>query len=157
MKPLRVYVDTSVIGGCGDKEFAEDSLRLVREAKRGRIQVLISEVVVTELAGAPSDVRAVLEGLDPDAIELVPLSSEVIALREAYLEAEVVSESSRNDATHVAAATVARADAIVSWNFKHIVKLEKIKAYNQVNLLNGYGILTILTPRDACGGEASET
>ncbi len=51
-----------------------------------------------------------------------------------------------DDATHVAAATVARADAIVSWNFRHIVRLRKIKAYNQVNLAQGYGILTILSP-----------
>jgi len=50
--------------------------------------------------------------------------------------------------THVALATVSRADAIVSWNFKHIVRLEKMKAYNQINLLNGYGILTILSPME---------
>ena len=51
--------------------------------------------------------------------------------------------------THVAAATVARVDAIVSWNFKHIVRLDKMKAYNRVNLLNGYGILTIISPKEA--------
>jgi hypothetical protein len=45
-------------------------------------------------------------------------------------------------------ATVTRADAIVSWNFKHIVRLDKMKAYNQVNLMNGYGILTIISPKE---------
>lgn len=50
--------------------------------------------------------------------------------------------------THVALAKVSRADAIVSWNFKHIVRLEKMKAYNQINLLNGYGILTIVSPME---------
>ena len=65
-----------------------------------------------------------------------------------YLTAGILTPKSRNDATHVAAATIARADAIVSWNFKHIVRLDKMKAYNQVNLMNGYGILTIISPRE---------
>ena len=42
-----------------------------------------------------------------------------------------------DDATHVAAATVAKADAVVSWNFKHIVRLDKIKAYNEVEARDG--------------------
>ena len=56
----------------------------------------------------------------------------------------------------MAAATIARADAIVSWNFRHIVRLDKMKLYNQVNLLNGYGILTIISPRELMGDEENE-
>ncbi|MCC5851155.1 MAG: hypothetical protein JJU29_23945 [Verrucomicrobia bacterium] len=52
------------------------------------------------------------------------------------------------DCIHVAAATVAHADAIVSWNFKHIVRLDRIKAFNSVNLMQGYGMITILSPMD---------
>lgn len=74
------------------------------------------------------------------------LTSEVIELRDAYIAAGIVDVRSLGDATHVAAATVARADAIVSWNFRHIVRLDKIKRYNQVNLQNGYGILSIVSP-----------
>lgn len=55
----------------------------------------------------------------------------------------------------MAAATVARADAIVSWNFKHIVRLDKMKAYNQINLLNGYGILTIVSPKEVILDESN--
>ncbi|MEK7250008.1 MAG: hypothetical protein AAB209_06235, partial [Bacteroidota bacterium] len=73
---------------------------------------------------------------------------EVIELRDAYLSAGVVGPKWVDDATHVAAATVARADAIVSWNFVHIVRLDRMKAYNRVNLLNGYGMLTIITPKE---------
>jgi hypothetical protein len=58
-----------------------------------------------------------------------------------------------DDMTHVAIATVSRADAIVSWNFKHIVRLDKMKAYNQVNILNGYGILTIISPMEVMTDE----
>lgn len=54
-------------------------------------------------------------------------------------------------------ATVARADAIVSWNFKHIVRLGKMTAYNQVNLINGYGILTIISPKEVLFNESDES
>ncbi len=79
---------------------------------------------------------------------MVSISPELLALRDAYVQASVVGPRWLNDAAHVVAATIARADAMVSWNFKHIVRLEKMKGYNQVNLLNGYGILTSITPRE---------
>ena len=66
----------------------------------------------------------------------------------AYLAAKILSEKSRNDATHVAYATIARVDAIVSWNFKDIVRFDKIKAFNQVNFQNGYGMLQIVSPKE---------
>jgi hypothetical protein len=81
-------------------------------------------------------------------LEFVPLTTEILALRDAYVRAGVVGPQWLNDAAHVAAATVVRADAIVSWNFKHIVRLEKIRGYNQVNESLGYGSLAIITPRE---------
>ena len=64
------------------------------------------------------------------------------------MKAKILGPECLDDAAHVAVATVARADAIVSWNFNHIVRLDKMKAYNQVNLMNGYGILTIISPKE---------
>ena len=151
MKRLRVYVDTSVIGGCLDDEFAEDSNRLMDAVRQGRLTLLVSAVVSDELADAPPEVPRVLADLPSGAVVEVPLTAEVVALREAYLRARVLDARWGNDALHVAAATVHRADAIVSWNFKHIVRLDKMKAYNRVNLLQGYGSLTIVTPREVAG------
>ncbi|MEK6674351.1 MAG: hypothetical protein AABZ47_01700 [Planctomycetota bacterium] len=147
-RPFRVYVDTSTIGGCFDPEFATDSLRQFDLVRSGFLSVVASDVVFEELKAAPSEVRDVLATIPAARIERVTLTDEIITLRDAYIRVGVVSERWRDDATHVAAATVARADAIVSWNFKHIVRLDRIKAYNQVNLANGYGILTILSPRE---------
>ena len=76
------------------------------------------------------------------------MNKEVYDLSRAYLDAGVVGVQWLDDTLHVAAASVARADAVVSWNFKHIVRLDKIKAYNQVNLAHGYGIITILSPKE---------
>jgi len=156
MKKMRLYVDTSVVGGCLDEEFSEHSRRLLQAARDQRVTLLISSVVLDELAGAPAEVVSQLQDVPPAAIENTPVNKEVIGLRNAYLQAGILGPRWEDDATHVAAATVAGADAIVSWNFKHIVRLDKIKAYNQINLLNGYGVLTIVTPKEVVFDELEE-
>lgn len=110
--------------------------------------MLLSEVVIQEILQAPENVQNVLASIPTSSIERVPLSTEIIELRNAYIKSGILGPKWIDDATHVAAATVARADAIVSWNFSHIVRLDKMKAYNQVNLINGYGILTIVSPQE---------
>ena len=142
----RIYVDTSVIGGCLDQEFAVESRRLMDLIRKGQLVLVISQIVLDELATAPMRVRAVLESLPPEHIEYAVLSLEVIALRDAYLTAGVVGPRWKEDALHVAAASVTGVDAIVSWNFKHIVRLDRINAYNAVNESRGFRRLTIVTP-----------
>src|SRR5439155_25807566 len=109
-----------------------------------------------ELEDAPQRVRDVLISLPTTSLEKVEITEEVLALRDAYLAAEILGPRWADDAAHVAAATVARAEAIVSWNFQHIVRLDKMKAYNQVNLLQGYGILTIVTPKEVLSDEKGQ-
>jgi len=109
---------------------------------------ITSGITLRELEPAPSDVKETLSGLPASCLEFVPLTTEILALRDAYIRAGVLGTPWLNDAAHVAAAAVACADAIVSWNFKHIVRLEKIKGYNQVNRSRGYISLTIIAPRE---------
>ena len=151
--PLRIYCDTSVIGGCFDAEFEKDSRRLMAAVRKGRLILLLSDVVLAELADAPAEVQQVLESLPSAVVQKVEITPEVLALRDAYLAAKILGLRWADDAAHVAAATVGRADAIVSWNFQHIVRLDKMKAYNQVNLREGYGILTIVTPKEVLSDE----
>ena len=155
MKPLRVYADTSVFGGSFDNEFAIESERFFDLVRAGRVKILVSEVVVRELANAPVRVRELLRSLPADSVEQVRLTRDVIDLRDAYLAAGILDPQSTDDATHVAAATVARADAIVSWNFKHIVRIDKMRAYNQVNLQTGFGLLSIASPQEVRFDEAT--
>jgi len=144
----RVYFDTSVIGGCYDPEFAVDSSRLIQYARDKRITALVSEVVIREILNAPSRVQEILFSIPPDTLERIDITEEILSLRDAYLSGGIVSQRWSDDAAHVAAATVARADAIVSWNFQHIVRLDKMRAYNQINLAHGYGILIIISPKE---------
>ena len=138
MKQLRIYCDTSVFGGCFDKEFTEESCRLFRDIEGGKFILVISDTVLAELDRAPQTVQEVLASLPDERVELIEFSDEVAQLRDAYIKAGVVTPSSRSDAEHIASASVADVDFVVSWNFKHIVHYDKISGYQAVNLLNGY-------------------
>lgn len=145
---LRVYIDTSVIGGCFDDEFVEESRSLVQMAHEGRVTLVVSDLLARELDDAPPEVRAVLAQLSGDAVERVNMSDESERLQGAYLDAGVVGEQHANDAHHVALATIARVDAMLSWNFRHIVHLDRIRQFNSVNLREGYPLIEIRSPRE---------
>jgi len=148
MRRLRVYVDTSVIGGCFDEEFAKESRALVEAAREGRFVLLLSDLLAAELGAGPPELQDVLEGLAAESFESVAISEESVRLRDAYLMAGVVGPPHDKDAHHIALATVARADLVASWNFKHIVHWEKMRGFNAVNLREGYPPIEIHSPRE---------
>ena len=148
MKRPRVYADTSVIGGCLDDEFAADSMSLVQLVRDDKMILLLSDLLADELAAAPVELQELLDGLPAGSVEQVLRAEESEQLRDAYLRAQVVGPSHAADAHHIALATVARADLLVSWNFRHIVHWEKIRFFNAVNLQQGYSSIEIRTPRE---------
>lgn len=148
IKPRRVYVDTSVIGGCFEKEFREHSRTLVDAARKGSVRLVISDVTLAELAGAPTEVQSALSDLPDTSLEYIEQDDESQALAQAYLLESVVPRRMLPDALHIAIATVARVDVLVSWNFKHIVNLDRIHAFNAVNLRVGYAMLEIRSPAE---------
>jgi hypothetical protein len=148
MRRLRVYADTSVFGGCFDEEFADESSAFFKEVSGRRFLLVIADVTVRELAFAPEPVRRVLAELSADDVEFIPYSEEIGRLRDAYIAAGVLGETSAGDAEHIASATVAEADLVVSWNFKHIVHFDKIAGFQAVNLLHGYKPIRIYSPRE---------
>ena len=148
MKKTRVYIDTSVIGGSFDEEFAQESLALFDMARQGRIVLLVSDLLVAEIRRAPQEVIDLFTALPTECLERINSSPESAQLRDKYIEADVVAEGSIDDAHHVALATVSRADMIVSWNFRHIVHYEKIRGFNSVNLRHGYSMIDIWSPRE---------
>ena len=148
MKTLRLYADTSVVGGCFDEEFAEVSRRLFAEIKAGRFRLVLSPTTLRELQRAPENVRRVITDLPDDCMEIIAGDEDIEQLRDAYVAARVISEASLLDAEHIASASVADVDLIVSWNFKHIVHFERIRGYHAVNLLRGYRQIPIHTPTE---------
>jgi predicted nucleic acid-binding protein len=145
---FRIYTDTSVVGGCEDDEFREPSRRLFEAFESGELILVVSELTLRELETAPDEVRQVLDRVPAAYVEILPLSPEAEELAAAYIGEGAIGTRMRADALHIAVATVARVDVLVSWNFKHIVNLKRIHAYNSVNLKRGYPLLEIRTPRE---------
>ena len=150
---VRIYVDASVVGGCVDDEFAEHSVRLMDCFVSGEFVLVVSSLTVQELAASPVEVRKRLASVSEAHIETLQLDAEARELAEAYIAAGVLTGKMRADAQHIAIATVARVDVLVSWNFKHIVNLRRIHGYNSVNLRLGYPMLEIRTPREVLSDE----
>jgi predicted nucleic acid-binding protein len=145
---LRIYLDTSVIGGCFDEEFKIESNRLLQMAQEGQIIFLLSDLLLQEVSRAPENIRTLMSSLPDESTEIIISTPEDVELRKAYMAADVVGPAAENDAHHVAIATIAKADVIVSWNFKHLVHWDKIRLYNAVNLREGYSMVEIRTPRE---------
>lgn len=146
----RLYLDTSVYGGVFDEEFMEDSKRIMDAINNNRVCILMSDIVLAEIdaKGTPDKVQELVRSLPSKHVEALQLTAEVSTLQQAYLDRKILTARSKNDAAHVAFATIHRADAIVSWNFRDIVRFDRMKLFNQVNFSLGYGLLTIVSPKE---------
>ena len=148
LKRLTLYVDTSVIGGYFDIEFAHETKELFDNLESSRFDIMYSSVTENELLDAPKQVQELLQTI-PDLLKKrVDLTEEAVMLADAYITENVVGKTSREDCFHIALATINKADILVSWNFKHIVNVIRIRGYNAVNLKLGYSQIDIRSPKD---------
>ena len=147
MKKLRIYVDTSVIGGCFDPEFQLWSNGLVQDFREGRFSAVLSDVTAAEVKPAPKVVHDLHTELVSIA-EILPVTEEATVVLGRYEHHGVLGPRFRNDMLHIALATVAEVDVLVSWNFRHIVRLDKMQRFNGINLELGYRALAIYSPRE---------
>ena len=144
----RIYIDTSVVGGYFDKEFNDATIALFERLKKNEIIFVVSDLLSLELINAPVNVRELLYKYSAEKFESVELTEEAINLADTYISEKVVGKTSLEDCRHIALATINKVDVLASWNFKHIVNLERIKGYNSVNMRLGYSILEIRSPKD---------
>ena len=144
----RVYIDTSVVGGIYDSEFDIFTKMFFDKAFRGEINLIVSDLLEEELINAPTDIKAFFKTIPTQQLEFVKLTNDSIELAELYIAEKVVGETNRADCRHIALATINKADVLVSWNFKHIVNLKRIRGYNSINLREGLHTLEIRSPKE---------
>ena len=144
----RIYIDTSVVGGYFDEEFKEATLKLFDRLKNGEMTFVISDLLDLELLNAPGRVRELLPSFSQEKFERIEFSQEAAQLADEYIQAGVEGKTSLEDCRHIALASISRVDVLASWNFKHIVNLDRIKGYNSVNMRLGYSMLEIRSPKD---------
>lgn len=145
---LRIYIDTSVLGGCFDVEFAPWSNGLMRDFRMRRLVPVLSDVTAAEVGSAPEPVCELHQEILALAGTVLPVTSEVLELVAKYETKGILATKFRADMQHIALATIAGVDALVSWNFRHIVRLEKIQLFNAVNVESGHRVLSIRSPRE---------
>jgi len=113
----------------------------------------ISDVVPEEIAKAPGDLRLFPEKL---VKEVPPMalseSPETVVLADAYVASQVVPSRFRDDARHVAVASVAGVEALVSWNFRHLVNLRKKRLIHCVSVRFGYPQIDLVSPEEVLYG-----
>jgi hypothetical protein len=144
----RIYIDTSVIGGYYDEEFTTESTWIIDQIRQGHIKAIYSEVTEQELRQAPQQVKDLIKSLPSDNFEYIPITDEASNLALKYISEQVVGKTSLADCLHIAIATIERADILVSWNFKHIVNVNRIRGYNSVNIKLGYPTIDIRSPKE---------
>lgn len=144
----RIYIDTSVAGGYFDEEFREATAKLFERLEREEVIFVVSDLLDLELLNAPLHVKEQLLKYSTEKFERIELTEEAIILADAYIKEKVVGKTSLEDCRHIAIATINKVDVLASWNFKHIVNLDRIKGYNSVNLRLGYSMIEIRSPKD---------
>ncbi|MGL4942438.1 MAG: hypothetical protein ACRC46_04520 [Thermoguttaceae bacterium] len=150
---LRVYVDTSVVGGKFEDRFAVASNRFWDAVMDGELRILVSPLLEEEVNDAPQPVRSFFRSIPESVIERIPMLVEIDDLADRYITEQVVGKSSRSDCLHIAFASVYRADVVVSWNFRHIVNINRIRGYHSVNIKLGYPLVEIRTPNEVVNYE----
>jgi hypothetical protein len=148
MRKARIYVDTSVIGGCCDPEFQEWSEGLLSDFQKENFLLVLSELAEAKIQEAPKEVREVHVQFRKCVHEFVLLTDEAIEWADAYLRRKILPLNYRDDARHIAMATISGADLLINWNFRHIVHFKNIQKFNAVNIELGYKPIQIYSPRE---------
>ncbi len=149
----RIYLDTSVFGGYFEPEFEFWTKILFDQINKGGFKVIFSRLTDIELKPAPEKVRELAKSLTKETVEFIDISDQAFELANHYINENVVGKTSLSDCIHIALATLQHADVLVSWNFKHIVNVHRIRGYNAVNYKFGHKILEIRTPREILENE----
>ena len=144
----RFYFDISVFGGAFDKGFDEDTLQLFERVKLGKVICVFSDLTETQLLNAPENVKEHFKKLPKQNIERVIVTDEILKLASKYVAEKVVGQTSFDDCLHIAIATIYKVDILVSWNFKHMVNVYRIRGYNSINIRSNYHSLEIRSPKE---------
>ena len=148
MKQQRIYIDTSIVGGFFDIEFEKETKLLFQRLEDKEVIFVVSSIMSKELYDAPEHVKTLLQKYSKSCFEEVEMTKEAEQLANKYISEKVIGKTSYEDCCHIALATIHRVDVLASWNFKHIVNLERIRGYNGVNLKMGYPTIEIRNPKE---------
>lgn len=158
MRKLKLYLDTSV----WNFYYADDAIekmeitrQFFENIKSGNYQIYSSSVTIREIYNADektiSELVALMKKYPPIMLEV---NDEIDELADIYIGEGVITEKKRDDALHIAIATVYEMDALISWNYRHLANLNKKEKIRAVNIVHGYlKDLEMITPMEVISDE----
>jgi len=151
LKKTKLYLDTSVpsfLFADDSPEKREVTVQFWDVLKMGLYDIVISDILLTEISRAKVPSSQELEDkLSEIILEIVSVNEDIFSLAQKYIDEGIIPQKYQDDALHIAIATYNEADALISWNFKHMVKLKTIRGVNGINRMLGFKELEILTPQ----------
>ena len=150
MKKTKLYLDTSIISYLyqNDAPEKERSTNIFwDEVKSGKYYIYISDITLRELNECKEPKRTMMfEKLSEIKMDVISINDEMINLVNMILELKILTDKSKDDCFHIAAAMVTGCDYLLSWNFKHLVNIKTINGVRAIASLNGYSSIDIITP-----------
>lgn len=149
-KKLKLYFDTSIFNFALADDVPKEkevTLKLLDEVRKGKYEVYVSEVVIREANRASEEkAKSLIDLINEVVSEELYVNDEVQELAKRYVTEGIIPERYEDDALHIAVASVNNLDAIISWNFAHIVKLKTKKEVVGVNAISGFKEIEIYSP-----------
>ncbi|MCL2089156.1 MAG: PIN domain-containing protein [Oscillospiraceae bacterium] len=150
MNKTRLFIDTSVISHLDAPDTPDkmqDTHKLWDEIKTGVYDILISDIVIEEIARCSQPKLDKLLGyLAEIEYQRIDSNDEIEEIAAQIIELKILKEKSRDDCMHIGAAIAGKCDYLVSWNFKHMVNVKTIKGVRAVTNLLGYNNIDIIQP-----------
>jgi predicted nucleic acid-binding protein len=150
----RLYIETSVWNQLQQDErpdWREITERFLTVAGTGLYDLYVSDYVFFELEKCDDHKKrsAILEWIERAGPQVITPDAECEALMERYFETGILFPTKVNkfyDAGHVAVASVHGIEYVLTFNYRHLLKINKMEGFNGVNLLHGYGQVHLTTP-----------
>ncbi|MDR2429252.1 MAG: type II toxin-antitoxin system VapC family toxin [Candidatus Margulisbacteria bacterium] len=152
MRTPKIYLETTIFNfyfadDAPDKK--ADTLKLFQEIKAGKYEPFTSAYVLDEIKAAPEPKQTQLSNLIKEYnLAILPASSETKKLATIYVDEGIIPRKYLTDALHIAVATINNLDYIVSYNFRHIVKLKTVTMTEIINLREHYKKIGIFSPTE---------
>jgi predicted nucleic acid-binding protein len=150
VRKFDVYVETSVWGAAADVEpayYRKAADKLL--ARAGDFDFYVTDVVLAEVAAAAPAVRKgveeVIKRASPSELEI---TADVAFLAGEYIKRGVFPARYEADALHVAAACHYAMDYLVSYNFRHIVRVSRRELIKSANAILGVATPQIISPEE---------
>jgi len=151
MNKWKLYLDTSIISYLDQKD-TPDSMQITHlfwdKVKAGAYDIVFSRVGLEEILACTKDKRdTLLSYLEEIDYTFIDIHEDIDRIADKIVELGILKQKHYTDCQHIATAIVSGCDAIVSWNFKHIVNKDTIKGVKKVTDIENRDVLLIYTPQ----------